>query len=385
MSRENHNSVQELRRRAERRMQKSKQKAPSSAATADLQRLVHELEVHQIELEMQNEQLEQARSELETYLSQYTDLYDFAPVGYFTLRRDGTILKANLTGANLLGVERARLLDQHLGWFVTAESRLVFATFLAKVFPSQSQQTVDLELQKEGSGKFFVHVEARVLASGQECRIAMMDITAQKQAEESLRESEQKYRTLFETMSQGVVQQGADGKIISVNPAAERILGLPMEQMQGRTLTNIRRRVIREDGSDFPEEKDPSMVALRTGKVVQNVVMGVFSLKADSYSWLNINAVPQFLPGEAKPFQVFTTLEDISLRKRMVVFNNLTPREKEVFKLFVKGRGRKIIAETLNISPKTVDKHRENLMEKLNLYTIEETVQFAKLIGFVKS
>ncbi len=381
MIRDINKSREELRRRAEKLVQKSKQKAPSPAPTSELQRLVHELEVHQIELEMQNEQLQQAHSELETYLSQYTDLYDFAPVGYFTLRRDGTILQTNLTGANLLGVERARLVNQPFVWFVPADSRLAFTTFLVNVFQSHSQQTFDLALQKEGSGKFFVHVEAGISEDGRECRIALIDITAQKQAEESLRESEQKYRTLFETMSQGVVQQGKDGKIISANPAAQRILGLPMDQMQGRTLTDRRWQAIHEDGSVFQEEKDPSMMALRTGKVVHNVIMGVISPKADNYSWLNINAVPQFLPGEAEPFRVFTTLEDISLRKRMVVYNNLTPREKEVFKLLVKGRGRQIIAETLNISPKTVDKHRENLMEKLNLYTIEGTVQFAKLIG----
>lgn len=376
-------SVEELRRRAEKRLEKNKQKAPPSATPAELQRLIHELEVHQIELEIQNEELQQARSELEAYLSQYTDLYDFAPVGYFTLKRDGTILKANLTGANLLGMERARLLNHNLGRFVTADSRQHFTSFLPMIFQSQSQQTLDLELQKEDGGRFFVHLEARVLESERECRVVMMDITAQKQAEESLRESEQKYRTLFETMSQGVLIQGADGKIISANPAAEQILDLPMEQMQGRTLTDRHWRTIREDGSEFPEEKDPSLTALRTGELVQSVVMGVFSPKTASYSWLNINAVPRFLPGEAKPFQVFTTVEDISLRKRMVVYNNLTDREKEVFKLLVKGRGRKIIAETLNISSKTVDKHRENMMEKLNLYTIAGIVQFAKLIGLV--
>ena len=385
MSRVNNRSAEELRRRAEKRLQISKKKASAPTQPAEWQRLVHELEVHQIELELQNEELQQARLELEAYLSQYTDLYDFAPVGYLTLGRDGAILKANLTGANLLGVERARLQKQRFGWFVTAASRVAFTTFLAKVFQSQSQKTFDIELQKEGGGKFFVHVEAMVLGSGRECRVAMMDITAQKQAEELLRESEQRYRTLFETMSQGVVLQGADGKIISANPAAERFLGLSNEQMQGRTWTELRWKAIFEDGTDFPGETHPSMMALRTGKVQYNVIMGVFLPKADKYNWLNINAVPQFLPGEAKPYQVFTTFQDITLQKRLVIYNNLTPREKEVFKLLVKGHKRQIIAEILNISPKTVDKHRENLMEKLNLYTLEGTVEFAKLIGLVKS
>ncbi len=384
MSRNSNKSAEELRRRAEKRLQKDKQKVTSSATSAELQRLVHELEVHQIELEMQNEELRQARSELEAYLSKYTDLYDFAPVGYFTLDPGGLIRQANLTGARMLGVERPRLVNQHFGRFVTADYRPAITPFLAKVFQSHSRETSVLGLQKEGGGKFFVRVEARVSEDGRECRIALIDITAQKQAEEALRENERKYRTLFETMSQGVVHQGPDGRIISANPAAERILGLPADQMQGRTWTELRWRAIHEDRSEFPEETHPSMVALRTGKTVQDVVIGVFLPQADGYIWLNINAAPQFLPGEDRPFQVFITLEDISLRKRMVVYNKLTAREKEVFKLLARGLSRKIIAETLKISPKTVDKHRENLMEKLNLYTIEGLVQFARLIGLLE-
>lgn len=81
-------------------------------------RLLHELQVHQIELEMQNAELRQARDELEMVLGKYTDLYDFAPVGYFTLDRNGAIRAVNLSGASLLGVERAKLLGQRFGQFV---------------------------------------------------------------------------------------------------------------------------------------------------------------------------------------------------------------------------------------------------------------------------
>ncbi len=384
MSRDNIKSVEELRRRAEKRLQKNKQKVTSLPKPAELQRLVHELEVHQIELELQNEALQQARSDLEAYLSEYTDLYDFAPVSYFTLDSGGLILKVNLTGVRMLGVERPRLVNQHFGRFVTAQSRHIFTAFLAKAFQSQSQQTIELELQKEGSGTFFVHIEARVSEDRRACRVALVDITAQKQAEEARQKSEQKYRTLFETMSQGVVHQGPDGKIISANPAAQRILGSSIDQMRARTWADLRWRTIHEDGSDFPDETHPSMVALRTGEAVHDVIMGVFFPGADGYVWLNINAIPEFLPGEEKPFQVFITFEDITERKRLVIYNKLTVREKQVFKLLVKGLSRNIVAETLNISPKTVDKHRENLMEKLNLYTIKGIVRFAKLIGLVE-
>lgn len=382
MSSDKNKSGVDLRHRAEKQFKNSEKKVTSPGMHAQMQRLVYELEVHQIELELQNEELQQVRSELESYLAQYTDLYDFAPVGYFTLDINGLILQVNLTGVQMLGMERTELVNQHFSRFLIADSRSEFAAFLAKVFNSQYQETSVTRMQKAGSGMFFAHVEAKVSEGERECRVALMDITAQKHAEESLQESEWKYRTLYETMSQGVIHQGSDGKIISVNLAAQRILDLSMDQMQAKTWIDHNWRAINEDGSEF---RDPFEVTLHTGRAVHNVVMGVFLLKTNGYIWLNISMIPQFLPGEEKPFQVFITFEDITDRKRMVVYNKLTSREKEIFNLLAKGLKRNIIAKISDISVKTVDKHRENLMEKLNLYKIEEIVQFAKFIGLVKS
>jgi PAS domain S-box-containing protein len=142
------------------------------------------------------------------------------------------------------------------------------------------------------------------------------DITERKRAEEALRDSEEKHRTLFESMAQGVVYQNADGQIISANPAAERLLGLTLAQMLGRTSTDPRWKAIHEDGSDFPGDTHPAMIALKTGKEVSHVVMGVFHPGANEYVWINIHAVPQFRRGETKPYQVYTTFDDITQRKR---------------------------------------------------------------------
>jgi two-component system, cell cycle sensor histidine kinase and response regulator CckA len=130
-----------------------------------------------------------------------------------------------------------------------------------------------------------------------------------------LRANEAKYRGLFETMAQGAVYQDAEGHILSANPAAQRILGLSLDQMQGRTSTDPRWKAIHEDGSDFPGNTHPSMVALKTGKEVHSAVMGVFNPKTDDHTWVSVDAVPQFKPGEETPFQVFTTFEDITERR----------------------------------------------------------------------
>lgn len=138
---------------------------------------------------------------------------------------------------------------------------------------------------------------------------AMLDITAPKQ-------SEVKYRTLFETMAQGVVYQNAVGEITSANPAAERILGLTLAQMQDRTSADPRWRAIDEEGSEFTGETHPSMVALMTGKEVSNVMMGIFNPVDGDYRWINVHAIPLFQKGEDKPYQVYTTFDDITLHKQ---------------------------------------------------------------------
>ena len=142
------------------------------------------------------------------------------------------------------------------------------------------------------------------------------DISERKRAEEALRESEEKHRTLFETMAQGAVYQNAEGHIISANRAAERLLGLTLAEMLGRTSMDPRWKAIHEDGSDFPGDTHAAMIALKTGKEVSHVVMGVFHPGANEYAWINIHAVPQFRPGETKPYQVYTTFDDITARKR---------------------------------------------------------------------
>lgn|GEM_PF-1103444 len=124
------------------------------------------------------------------------------------------------------------------------------------------------------------------------------------------------YRALFETMAQGVVFQDADGHITDANPAAQRILGLSLDQMQGRTSRDPRWKAVREDGSDFPGDEHPSMVALRTGEPVNDVTMGVFNPDDDAYRWISIDAVPLVPPGSDAPTGVYTTFEDITAQRQ---------------------------------------------------------------------
>jgi PAS domain S-box-containing protein len=147
--------------------------------------------------------------------------------------------------------------------------------------------------------------------------VLFMDVTKRRRMEEDLRRSEEAYRLLFETMLQGIVYQGEDGKILSMNPAAVRILGKTREEFLGTTSADQDPGTIREDGSPFPGEEHPSMVALRTGGEVRNVVMGVYNPREKAWRWIQISAVPLIRPGETKPYQVYTIFDDITERRRM--------------------------------------------------------------------
>lgn len=140
------------------------------------------------------------------------------------------------------------------------------------------------------------------------------DMTERKRVEAALRASEETFRNLFETVPQGVVYQDRDGRITAANPAAQRILGLTLDQLQGRSSIDPRWHAMREDGSPFPGHEHPAMVTLRTGKPVNNVVMGV-GRPDDSQVWILVNATPVFKHGEVD--EVFTSFEDITQRVQL--------------------------------------------------------------------
>jgi PAS domain S-box-containing protein len=141
------------------------------------------------------------------------------------------------------------------------------------------------------------------------------DLTERKRAEEALVEREARYRTLSETMLQGVLYHDAEGNIVSMNPAAETIMGKTLAELVGTTSADVAHDLIREDGSPFPGLEHPSMVALATGREVRAVRMGVYNPREKQYRWIEINAIPLFQTGEPKSYQVYTIFEDVTERK----------------------------------------------------------------------
>jgi two-component system CheB/CheR fusion protein len=142
--------------------------------------------------------------------------------------------------------------------------------------------------------------------------VSFEDITDQAQMCTQLEATQLKYNTLFERMNQGVVYQRADGRIISANPAAVKILGLTLDQMTGKTSMDPGWKALNPDGSELPGDRHPAMKALETGRPVRGFVMGVNHPEKKEYRWIRVDAVPEFNEGDDRPFQVFTMFEDIT-------------------------------------------------------------------------
>jgi len=226
--------IAKLRQQAEEKL--GKQKAAAIPETgADTLRLLHELQVHQIELEMQNEELVQARAEAEAVHRQYTDLYDFAPVGYFTLARDGAIQQVNLAGANLLGAgaERGKLIKRRLGLFVSAQSRTTLSAFLDKVFTSGKNEVCEIELLKDGSTPLWAHLEAITDSDEREvCRLVAVDISERKIAEEYL----ERFKQIVASTSEGISLLDTTYRYVIVNKAYETFSSKRKEELIGVTV-----------------------------------------------------------------------------------------------------------------------------------------------------
>jgi len=178
--------VTELRLHAEERLCEKTTGLKPPRINQETRKLVHELEVHKIELEMQNSELLRARDEVDTALELYADLYNFAPIGYLTLNRTGDINAVNLAGAKLLDTVSAGLIGRRFMLYISLNDRPLFADFLEKVFASQGKESSELTLTRKDNHLCIVQIDAVASASGKECRLALIDITGRRRAEDTL-------------------------------------------------------------------------------------------------------------------------------------------------------------------------------------------------------
>jgi two-component system cell cycle sensor histidine kinase/response regulator CckA len=343
---------EQQRHEAEARLRKQKRTLRSEPGgplpTADKQRLVHELQVHQIELEMQNEELSRASAQAEVAADKFSNLYDFAPVGYLTLDRKGAIRQVNLRGARLLGLERARLLNRRLALLVAEADRLALSDFLESVFGGEAKKHCEVTLPRAGSQPLVVQIEGTRSAEEQECRAVLFDLTERKQAEAALQhaydelelrvaartvdlqraneqlradiierkraeaalsESEAHFRAMFDMASIGMAQADPQsGQFVRVNQKMCAITGYSAAEllvMRVAELTHPDDR--QQDGEKF-------------GRVVRGGAPDYrmekrYVRKDRAVAWVNVN-MTVIRDAAGQPTRTMATIEDITERKR---------------------------------------------------------------------
>ena len=189
-------AAQNLRQKAEEILATVPIKNASTLGDEDILRLIHELEVHQIELEMQNEELVEAREHAEVTMEKYTDLYDFAPSGYVTLSKEGDILDLNFSAGEMLGKNRSQFKNIRFGLYVSHDSLEDFNQLFSKTFLSNQKETSELSLLPRNDKPLYVHIDAIVSKNTNVCLITLIDVTERKKMEVELQKALHQYKEL---------------------------------------------------------------------------------------------------------------------------------------------------------------------------------------------
>lgn len=235
---------QELRERAEAldREKRSEQLQDAVAMSPEeIQKMIHELRVHQIELEMQNDELRHIESELMETKARYFDLYDLAPIGYLTISESGIITEANLTACELFGVERGALVKKRFSQFIFRDDLDIYYRHRKALFATGDPQICDLRMLRSDM-PFWAHLSAtsRIVSNGlPSCFVVISDVSARKQAEKELRQSKERYKGLFEYSGVGIGYYSPEGIVISYNKKALENIGGQRDDYIGKSLAEI--------------------------------------------------------------------------------------------------------------------------------------------------
>lgn len=214
-----------LRKKAEKLVRDKRSVNPHALSDIETTKLLHELEVHQIELEMQNEELQAAKIKAEAIAAKYTDLYDFAPVGYFTLDRNGDICELNLIGTSMLGSERSKLKNSNFMFFVSADTRPFFHDFINRIFTTQTPQSCEIQLCQKEKNTMFVHLDGIVSDNGRQCLLTIVDVSERIRAEDELRTSYEFNTKLLNIIPFGIKISDEKGKILFKNENFQKLFG----------------------------------------------------------------------------------------------------------------------------------------------------------------
>ena len=291
---------------------KKKASAPQNAIDGQTPEAIrmtfHELSVHQVELELQNEELRRIQVELDTERARYFDLYDLAPVGYCTLSRKGLIVEANLTAAAMLGVPREALINTPFSQCIAVADQDTFYLHQKKNAVN-GPQVCELRMVKNDGTPFWAHLATTAVRNSNgmlECRLVISDITARKQAEEALHASEARYHRIVETAQEGIWAFDADWQTTYINPKMAELLGYELEDLRATPF----------DTCIFAADVDDHVLRIQHREQGKNETYERRLRHKDGHEiWFLISATAQLDP-HGRFIGSFAMLTDITKRKQ---------------------------------------------------------------------
>jgi PAS domain S-box-containing protein len=320
-------ALDELRRRALERL-KATRTDVSRMSDAEVQDFIYELQVHQEELEIANEDLRGAQLELARAHYRYMDLFESAPMGYLTLDRRQVIRQVNATAASMLGLSRFDLVGSALTRFAVPEDRDACYIYLRGIQRGASGMA-DVRFQRSDGSVFWAQVQGRWMETGdvggggseaQTMRVAFSDITERVRAEEALRASERRYRFLFEESQSLVVVVGIDGTLRDVNRYGLRLTGYAKEEVVGRSPVEL----VKPDQRAFVYERLRTVMA---GEPAESFDVTIIA-KDGSERLLVTSPGSEVLREDGKPVEIILSAADITRRKWLE--DNLRSRAEEL-------------------------------------------------------
>jgi PAS domain-containing protein len=214
-----------LRRKAEEVARKRFSIEEMMPSASGMMKLIQELEVHQVELEMQSEELRKAKDLAEAAVEKYALLYDFSPTGYFTLSKEGSIIGFNLSAAKILREEPARLRNNLFSFFISNDTKPIFNRFLRKVFESSLKETCEITISRNGELEKYISLSGIAIEKGEQCIVAAADVTERKLAVEAMRETRILVQTLVQNIPDLILLKDKEGVNLTCKTLFERFFG----------------------------------------------------------------------------------------------------------------------------------------------------------------
>ena len=267
------------------------------------------LKIQQIELEMQNGELSQALIKAEVATRKYSELYDFAPIGFFILSTSQEIQELNHSGSGMLGKRREELAGVRFGSYISKDSLSVFNTFFRKVFTGTTKEVCEVMLESTGKNSSYVHIEGISVNNGKQCLMNVTDITSRIQTEKSLQFSEDKYKTLINASPDGIFLTDLKGRIMEVSDIGLELIGAETKkELVGKNLLSFtpadEQNVIKEVIERTMNEGLVQNIELKVRKQNQNL----FASEISATLIQGTNGVP---------ISFMVIMRDISQRKKM--------------------------------------------------------------------